>query len=83
MEALIINGREPITEQQMYEMYEVNKDFRETDRITHNNWTTTIKTKEGDIAQTMNHQTKLLLKPKYGSMIPEWSVEIMENLLKD
>jgi hypothetical protein len=46
MEAHIIKSREPITEEQMYEMYNVDKDFRETERIVHNNWTTTVKRKD-------------------------------------
>lgn len=83
MEAHIVTGREPITEEQMYELYKVDREFRETERITHNNRTTTLRRKDGEVAQALNHQTKLVVKPKYWTLIPEWSVEIMENLLKD
>lgn len=81
MEAHIVNGREPISEEKMYEMYNVDKNFRETEKITHNNRVTSMKNREWEVIQTLNHQTKLLLKPKYWSMIPEWSVELMETLL--
>jgi hypothetical protein len=64
-------------------MYNVDKDFRETERIVHNNWTTTVKRKDWEVAQALNHQTKLFLKPKYDSYVPEWSVEIMETLLNE
>ena len=82
-QAIIVNGREPISEEQMYEMYNIDKDFRETERVTHNNRTTTAKNKNGEIQQALNHQTKLVVKPKYHSYIPERSVDIMETLLED
>jgi len=81
MEAHIVNGREPISEEKMYEMYNVDKNFRETEKITHNNRVTSMKNREWEVMQTLNHQTKLLLKPKYWSLVPEWSVEVIETLL--
>ncbi len=83
MEAHIVNGREPISEEKMYEMYNVDKNFRETEKITHNNWVTSMKNREWEVIQTLNHQTKLLLKPKYWNFVPERSVEIMEMLLSE
>jgi len=67
----------------MYEMYDVDENFRETERVVHNNRTTTMKNKEGEVLQALNHQTKLFLKPKYDSYVPEWSVEIMKTLLQE
>lgn len=80
MEAKVITGREPISEEEMYRLYDVNKEFRDTGKLKHNNWVTTVKTKEWDIAQAINHQTTIDFKPKYGSLVPEWTVEILETL---
>ena len=65
MEAHIIKGREPISEEQMYELYNIDKTFRDTAKLKHNNWVTTVKRKDGEIAQAINHQTTIDLKPKY------------------
>lgn len=46
MEAKVITGREPISEEEMYRLYDVNKEFRDTGKLKHNNWVTTVKTKE-------------------------------------
>lgn len=81
MEAHIIKGREPISEEQMYELYNIDKTFRDTAKLKHNNWVTTVKRKDGEIAQAINHQTTIDLKPKYWTLIPEWTVDILEALL--
>ncbi len=83
MEAKVIKGREPISEEEMYRLYDVNKEFRDTAKLKHNNWVTTVKTKEWDIAQAINHQTTIDFKPKYGTLIPEWTVEILTALLAE
>lgn len=80
MQAKIVKGREPISEEQMYELYNIDRDFRDTAKLKHNNRVTTVKNKEWDIAQTINHQTTIDLKPKYGSLVPQRSVELLETL---
>lgn len=81
--AIIINWHEPISEEQMYDMYNIDRRFRETEKIVHNNRTTTAKNKNGDMTQTLNHQTKLFLKPKWDSFAPEWTIEALQELLWD
>lgn len=71
----------PLSEQEMLEMYKVNTDFREPSRLKHNNRPTTVKRADWEVAQVLNHQTTLELKPKYNSLIPEWSVDILEAML--
>lgn len=65
----------------MLDMYKVNQDFREPSRLKHNNRPTTVRRADGEISQVLNHQTTLELKPKYNSLVPERSVEIMSALL--
>jgi hypothetical protein len=65
----------------MLEMYKVNTEFREPSRLKHNNRPTTVRRADKEVAQVLNHQTTLELRPKYGTLVPEWSVEIMAELL--
>lgn len=74
------------SQQEMEEEFRVNLDFREAKSMTTNNWQSQQKQKNLDWTTTPVivelRQTDIERKPKYWSMIPEWSVEIMEELLK-
>lgn len=82
MKARIVTGQGPISEEEMLKMYQVNQEFRTPERMVHNNWWVTAKDAQWELVQALNHQTKLFLKPKYWTQVPEWTVEIMEDILK-
>jgi hypothetical protein len=82
MDLHVAKGKEPLSEEQMYELYNVNKEFRDTAKLKHNNWTTPMRRADKELVHILNHQTTLELKPKYGSLVPQRSVELLETLSK-
>lgn len=75
----------PKTQAEMEEQFKVNLDFWEAKALTTNNWQSQQKQKnlDGTTEAVIVDlwQTDIEWKPKYWSMIPERSVEVMETLL--
>lgn len=82
MKEHLLKGHWPKSEQDVIDEYKVNTDFRVANKLRHNERPTSMRRADWEITQIMNHQTEVIFVPKYWSMIPEWSVEIMEELLK-
>jgi len=81
MNTHLLTGHWPKSEQDIIEQYKVNTEFWTPSKLRHNERPTSMRRADWEVTQIMNHQTELTFVPKYWSMIPEWSVEIMESLL--
>jgi hypothetical protein len=42
-----------------------------------------MRRKDGEVAQIMNHQTELILEPKFWKETAEWSTQVMEEYLRN
>lgn len=69
-----------MSEQEMIEKFGVDTSKRESERLKHNTWSTTVKRSDGEISQVPNYQTTLQLKRSYPEYIED-TEKILSRLL--
>lgn len=78
--SIIIKGNNPRSEQEMLEASKLDNNHWELIEILHN--VRPVTSRKKGFAETVEmRQTKAKWKPKYWSLVPEWSVQVMETLL--
>lgn len=80
MEAHIVKWFEPFSEQDMLEKFDVDTSIRETDKLKHNSWPTSMRRADWEVSQIMNYQTTILLKRRYPELY-DTIIDVMQERL--